>query len=138
MTNYETLKASALELLEQDETFVDCVNELDSWNGFADGYRLYDMCELDDLYHGYEPSEILGLVTSGFNINDDYFCHTIWGLESANDCAEFYRDHTDAEEVFNHLVEYYGSINIAWIDDELDEIIEKIVDEDYDNEDDEE
>ena len=47
----EEMKREAIETLRNnDEIFIDMVNELDSWNGYADGFRCYPMYELDDLF----------------------------------------------------------------------------------------
>lgn len=44
---------------EHEELFNDCIEELDSYNGYLGDYRYYCMDELDELYNSTEPSEIL-------------------------------------------------------------------------------
>lgn len=36
---YSKMVEMALEMLKDDDLFVEMVNELDSWNGFTDGFR---------------------------------------------------------------------------------------------------
>ena len=60
MTRYEEMMNKAVEMLkENDELFVDMVNELDSWNGFADGYRGFPMDELDELFGQMKLTDFL-------------------------------------------------------------------------------
>lgn len=44
---------------EHEELFNDCIEELDSYNGYLGDDRYYYMDELDELYNGTKPSEIL-------------------------------------------------------------------------------
>ena len=40
---YEELVENAIEMLDQDaDLFCEMVDELDSWNGFADGFRVFN------------------------------------------------------------------------------------------------
>lgn len=108
MKKYEVLVKKAIEELKNnDELFVDMVNELDNWNGYADGFRAYSMCELDDLHHGMSLSDFLTRITEDFNINDDYFYYSIYGLESTDDIVELYRDNVSEEELFDELIVNY-------------------------------
>lgn len=42
-----------------EDVFNDCIEELDSYNGYLGDDRYYGMDELDDLYSGQNPQEIL-------------------------------------------------------------------------------
>lgn len=49
----EDLRNEAIERLEEDdELFCELVEDLDSWNGFADGFRCYPMDEIDEIFYG--------------------------------------------------------------------------------------
>ena len=91
-----------------EDIFNDCMEELDSYNGYLGDDRYYSMDELDELYNGTEPSELLyrafygydeetyttdrdGNKTYGaFNPNRDYFRYNGYGnLVSAD-----YKDYT--------------------------------------------
>ena len=113
------------ELENNDELFVDMVNELDGWNGFADGYRAFPMYELDDLFGGCSVSEFLDKLASGFNHNDEYLVDTIWGIDSTNNIAELYRDHTSAGEVLDEIINNYN--HIYFNDSDFEELIDNIV-----------
>lgn len=125
----------AIEIIEDCEVFVDCVNELDSWNGFADGWRCYPMDELDDLFCDCKVSEFLEKVdTSNFDLSDDYIQDTIYGLRSVSDIYEAYADETDEGSILDELIENYGNIDIHYINNELDELVEALCNEDFDEE----
>ena len=124
--DYKELVGEALELLElDDELFVDMVNELDSWNGFADGFRGFPMYEIDDLFYGVKIGDFLDKLSPSFHHTDEYFVDTIYGLDSTDDLAAYYRDNTSAEEVFDELVKQYHNITIY--NARLDALIENIV-----------
>lgn len=88
---------------DNEEVFNDCIEELDSYNGHLGDDRYYSMDELDELYNGQEPTEILRRAFYGydaetwhtdshgekeygpFNPNREYFTFNGYGnLISAN------------------------------------------------------
>ena len=111
----EEITADIMEYFENNEDiFNDCIEELDSYNGYLGDYRYFSMDELDELYNGTEPSEILrrafygydeetyttdrdGDKTYGaFNPNRDYFRYNGYGnLVSAD-----YKDYSGMLEPF--------------------------------------
>ena len=128
MDNKEELREKAIEMLDNDgDLFIDCVNDLDNWNGFADGFRGYPMWELDDLYGDMKVSDFLDVITSDFDKNDEYFIETIYGIESTDDLAEHYHDNVYTDELVDELIEHYYDINIY--DNDLDELIESLTEE---------
>ena len=111
----EEITADIIEYFENNEDiFNDCMEELDSYNGYLSDDRYYSMDELDELHNGIEPSELLrrafygydeetyttdrdGNKTYGaFNPNRDYFRYNGYGnLVSAD-----YRDYSGMLEPF--------------------------------------
>lgn len=105
----EEIAANIIEYFKNNEdVFNDCMEELDSYNGYLGDNRYYLMDELDELHNGIEPSELLrraffgydeetyttdrdGYKTYGaFNPNRDYFRYNGYGnLVSAD-----YKDYT--------------------------------------------
>ena len=94
----EEITADIIEYFENNEDiFNDCMEELDSYNGYLSDDRYYSMDELDELHNGIEPSELLrraffgydeetyttdrdGSKTYGaFNPNRDYFRYNGYG-----------------------------------------------------------
>lgn len=111
----EEITAEIMEYFENNEDiFNDCMEELDSYNGYLGDDRYYSMDELDELHNGIEPSELLrraffgydeetyttdrdGNKTYGaFNPNRDYFRYNGYGnLVSAD-----YKDYSGMLEPF--------------------------------------
>lgn len=110
-----------------DEYFVDLVNELDSYNGIADGFRCWPMDELNDFYYEVSATQLINDLTPDFNINDDYFYNSCYGLESTNDVKDLYTDNMTHEELLDNLKDNYYYIDIRWISAELDDMIESLL-----------
>lgn len=111
----EEITADIIAYFENNEDiFNDCMEELDSYNGYLGDDRYFSMDELDELHNGTEPSELLrrafygydeqtyttdrdGNKTYGaFNPNRDYFRYNGYGnLVSAD-----YKDYSGMLEPF--------------------------------------
>ena len=52
---------------KNEDVFNDCMEELDNYNGYLSDDRYYDMEELNALYGGQEPQEILFRAFYGFD-----------------------------------------------------------------------
>lgn len=96
---------------ENEDVFNDCIEELDSYNGYLDDNRYYNMDELDELYHDEQPSEVLRRAFYGydktynknddgdgdpFNPNRDYFRFNGYGNLVSSD----YKDYTDLLDTY--------------------------------------
>ena len=126
MKNYDELVEKAIETINKDDDlFIQLVDELDSYMGFADGFRCFQMDELDDFYCDCKVSKLLNDITDDFNLNDDYFYFSIYGVESTDSVIDLYRDHTDAGEIFDNLLNYH--YNIYYYDSDFEELMESIV-----------
>lgn len=106
----ETLRNEALDALQCDDLFVDMVNELDSYMGYADGFRAYPMDEINDLFCDTKVSDFLDKLAGDFCHTDDYMVDTIYGLSSTNDIAGLYRDNVDEEDLLDNIIEYCDEI----------------------------
>ena len=133
---------------ENEDVFNDCMEELDSYNGYLDDDRYYDMEELNDIYSGQEPQEILfrafygfdsdtwttdsrGDKTYGaFNPNREYFYFNGYGNLVSSD----YKDYSGkldeyAIEAMSENRNYIDSIEnddiLADLFDELEEVEEE-------------
>ena len=71
MNENRTKKAIIADIIqyfkENEDVFNACMEELDSYNGYLGDDRYYDMDELNDLYSGQEPQEILFRAFYGFD-----------------------------------------------------------------------
>lgn len=99
---------------ENEEVFNNCIEELDSWNGYLGDDRYYEMELLQEFYRGVDPIELLNRAYFGhdaetwttdaygnktygaFNPNREYFYYNGYGnLVSAD-----YKD-------YSHLLDAY-------------------------------
>lgn len=132
---------------ENEDIFNDCVEEVDSCNGYLGDDRYYDMDELDELYSDAEPSEILARAFYGydedtwttdssgnkeygaFNPNRNFFRYNGYGNLVSSDYMD-YSDKLDkyAIEEMSENKSYIDSIEnddtLAGLFDELEEIEE--------------
>ena len=93
-----------------NDSFSNVCEDLDSYDGFLDGNRIYPMDELDDLLYDKKPSEVLQMVdTDNFNYNDDFFYYDeIYGIRSVNE--KDYYNYVDYSDVFEKLINDYNQI----------------------------
>ena len=124
MTYAEMMKKAVYELDHNDDLFVEMVNELDAWNGYADGFRAYPMYELDELFCDCKVSEFLDKLAPGFNLHDEYMVDTIYGLDSTSDCVELYRDNVDSETLLDDIIDkrnhlYFSDSDFKTLIDEI-------------------
>ena len=132
---------------ENEDVFNDCMEELDSYNGYLGDDRYYDMEELNDIYSGQEPQEILFRAFYGFdadswhtdsrgdkeygafNPNREYFYFNGYGNLVSSDYKD-YSGNLDAYaiEAMSENRNYIDSIEnddvLADLFDELEEIEE--------------
>jgi hypothetical protein len=110
MTKREETMTKIMEHFQNnEETFIECIEELDNYNGYLGDDRYYPMEELNEFYNGQEPIEILYRAFYGrdddtwttddndnktygeFNPNREYFYYNGYGnLISTN-----YIDYSD-------------------------------------------
>ena len=68
MTNKEQTIQKIIDYFKDNEdVFNDCIEELDSYNGYLSDDRYYPMDELNEFYTGTEPTEILCRAFYGYD-----------------------------------------------------------------------
>jgi hypothetical protein len=120
--------------LDDDSIFEEVALAMDSYEGSLNDSRCFPMCELDEILGEKKPSEVVEMLTSDFDKEDDYFYFSIYGLESTDDPVSIYRDEIDYSDMVDWL-ETYGLRNISVNDDEFSELVEMLCNESYDEED---
>jgi hypothetical protein len=127
---------------ENEDIFNDCMEELDNYNGYLGDDRYYSMEELNDLYSGQEPQEILfrafygfdadswhtdnsgNKIYEAFNPNRDYFYLNGYGnLVSSN-----YKDYSDKldEYAIEEMSENRDDIESIENDDTLSGLFDEL------------
>ena len=94
-------------------------NDVSSYDGSVES--IYDMCCLDDIFYGISLSEFLDKIDNDFNIRDDYFYDSIWGLASTNDIWDVIDIDTLAEQIECNWDNYEGYIYNQELDDFMNE-----------------
>lgn len=130
---------------ENENIFDQCIEELDSYNGYLDERRCYEMDELNEMYSGIEPLEILyrtfyghddetwttdneGNKTYGeFNPNRTYFYFNGYGNLVSCD----YKDYSDFLDKYfvNELNENRQYIYTIDDEPELTELFDELEEE---------
>lgn len=94
------------------------IESIASYSGeFAD-LEWLPMYMLNECLEGKSPTEIIGMLNDGFNVNDDYFRYDAYGrLDSASD---YMREH-EALEYVDDVIDYcirdtYGSTGYPELD----------------------
>lgn len=132
---------------ENEDVFNDCMEELDSYNGYLGDDRYYSMDELNDFYSGQEPQEILFRAFYGFdadswhtdssgekiygafNPNRDYFYFNGYGNLVSSD----YKDYSDNLEEWaiksmsenrNYISSIEENPDLSKLFDELEDVCE--------------
>lgn len=118
----EEINSEAEEILEDDDIFCNACEELDRYNGFLGDERLYYMEDVNELYYGLKPLDLLEKVTDDFSTNDNYFFEDYEGLHSTDYREDFYRNNHDNSEVWEEIK---NNTNCSF-DSEIEEKIEEI------------
>ena len=142
MNKYEQI----IKFFENNEdTFIECIEELDSYNGYLNDDRYYEMELLNEFYNSTEPIELLyrtfygydadnytfdssgNKTNSEFNPNREYFKYNGYGnLVSTN-----YKDYSDKLDNYfiDALIENKQEINSIEENEELQQLINEFENE---------
>lgn len=127
---------------EDEDAFINSVEELSDYNGYLGDDRWEDMDELSGLYRGEDPIELLNRAFNGydndtwhtdshgakefgaFNPNRDYFRFNGYGNLISSD----YKDYSDYlnDSTIEELEEYFEQIDEIQVNDELKSLFEEL------------
>lgn len=139
----DAIIADILDYFKEDENaFIDSIEELSDYNGYLGDDRWEDMDELSGLYRGEDPIDILNRAFNGydadtwhtdshgnkefgaFNPNRDYFRFNGYGnLVSSN-----YKDYSDYlnDSTIEEMEEYAEQIDEIQDNDELKSLFDEL------------
>lgn len=127
---------------ENEETFNECIEQLDCYNGYLGDDRYYEMYELDEIYHDTDASELLARAYYGhdedsctidkydqkhydaFNPNRDYFRYNGYGNLVSTDYKD-YSDHLDHYAI-EQMSKYRAHIDAIDDDEELAALFDEL------------
>ena len=127
---------------ENTDVFNECIEQLDSWNGYLNDDHYYSMDELDEFYRDSDPSEILRRAFYGydadtwttdssgnksygeFNPNRDYFKFNGYGNLVSTD----YSDYSDylCKNTVEDMAENRDEIDAIDENSELSELFDEL------------
>ena len=131
---------------ENEEIFNSCIEELDSYNGYLNDDRYYDMECLNDFYNGCDPIELLNRAYFGydadnwytdghgnkiygaFNPNRDYFTYNGYGNLISTDYKD-YSSHLDTYAI-EEMSENRSYIDTIEDDEELSALFDELEEDD--------
>ena len=139
----ENIISKIIEYFEENESiFNDCIEELDSYNGYLTDDRYYYMEDIDELYNGANPLEVLERAYYGydadtwhtdsrgekeygaFNPNRDYFKFNGYGNLVSTDYKD-YSVHLD-KYVIEDMSENRRYIDSIESDAELSQLFDEL------------
>jgi hypothetical protein len=138
----EYIYNAMLDMIKADsDLLVEVCEELDGWDGFLGDDRCYSMDEIDEILGDRKPSELLNMVSSYFNYNDDYFYFNGYGnLESCDYKEDRYLDVFTHKEILDEYLDKYFRCDLSREYDNFETLAEEwndYSDEDVENESDE-
>lgn len=83
---------------DNDDALIECIEELDNWNGYLGDDRYYEMYMLAEFYHDTDPIELLNRAyfghdeddtNSSFNPNREYFYYNGYGNLVSSDYKDY-------------------------------------------------
>lgn len=103
-----------------DDDFNNFVELANSYKDFLCDDEYFYMYELDDLLSGKTPTEIIDMVDDNFDVNDEYFRFTIYGIESCSGEERDYSGYIDELTDFivnniDNIEKYYNCGITNWI-----------------------
>ena len=108
---------------DNEEEFIEVIEELDDYNGYLADDRYYDMDEFDYILSDKSPSTIVEMLSDDFNICDEYFRFGMYGLESAD-----FKDYSEYLEYW-FIDEIIKLRDHLCLSEEVEAIIDSIDDE---------
>ena len=129
---------------ENEDVFNDCIEELDSYNGYLGDDRYYEMEWINEFYSNTDPLELLNRAYFGydedsytidqygqrrhdeFNPNRDFFRYNGYGNLVSADYKDYsaYMDHYAIEEMQEHRGDIYTLENNSELSELFDALEE--------------
>lgn len=128
----EVIEAIKTYFEENEDTFTECIEELDSYNGYLGDDRYYEMYMIDEFYSECKPSELLDRIyyghddengdSSEFCPNREYFYYNGYGNLVSSDYKD-YSAHLDSYAI-ESMSEHRNYIDAIDRDEELSELFD--------------
>ena len=123
-TKQETIKDWIMNIAPDDD-IISIVSQVNSYDGSLESFHYYYMEELNDLFCGVKPLDLLDKLAKDFDSTQEVFHDDVYGLESCSmvDAIEDIKSYVDevSEAITETMEEYDG----MWIPSSLEELLEE-------------
>lgn len=113
MKTYENIVEEIIQYFEEnDDIFVECIEELDDYNGYLGDDRYHNMEEIDEFYGNEDPSEVLMRAFYGYDT--DLWHVDKWGeahYDAFNPNRDFFRVNAYGNLVSSSYKDYSGKLD---------------------------
>lgn len=118
----EAIIDDIVDLMNDEDKKADALEELDSYNGILGDDKLNSMYDLDDLFYGVMPSELLQKIDfNNFSDTDEYFYFNGYGNMVSTDYREY--PDFDIEDYIDDFIDNMGSL---YLDSDFQELLEEL------------
>ena len=120
-------------LLNNEETLLDVVSELNSWNGCLDNLDFWENDEeFFNTFFDNPMDAIRATYYGNYNYNDDYVKFNGYGnIDSYSEYERIEEIKDNIDDIVENLVEYYYNI---YINEELENLILELLEEEEEEE----
>lgn len=108
---YEAVMAW-LKNVASDEDILNLVDSVNAWNGDLESFRYYRMEDMNELFCGVKPLDLLDKLASDFDSTKELFKDDVYGLESCDivDAVSEIKDYAD--EVVEAVINNWDALDI--------------------------
>lgn len=108
---YEAVMAWLMNVAS-DEDILNLVDSVNTWSGDLESFRYYRMEDLNELFYGIKPLDLLDKLASDFDSTKEFFKDDVYGLESCDivDAVSEIKDHAD--EVVEAVLNNWDALDI--------------------------
>lgn len=106
-----------------DDDVLWLVDSVNSWNGDLESFRYYRMEDMNELFYGVKPLELLDKLASDFDSTKELFKDDVFGLESCDIIDAVTDIKSSADEVVEAVIDNWDNIDIP---SDLENYLEEI------------
>ena len=120
-TKQEIIKNWIMNIATDD----DIISIISQVNSYDESFHYYFMEELNDLFYGVKPLDLLDKLAKDFDSTQELFHDDVYGLESCSmvDAIKDIKSYVDeVSETIAETMEEYGDM---WIPSSLEELLEE-------------
>lgn len=95
-----------------DEDILNLVDSVNAWNDELESFRYYRMEDMNELFSGVKPLDLLDKLASDFDSTQELFRDDVFGLESCNIVDAIVEIKDGVNEVVEAVINNWDNLNI--------------------------